>query len=58
MPLENGPASATLGLESDHVSLIGTNDGVPLNPPGRGAPDGEEEKTTPPSTNPKLLRCN
>ena len=58
MPLEIGPAPATLGLESDHVSSIGTNDGVPLIPPGRGAPDGEEERPPPPPTNPKQLKCN
>ena len=60
MPLEIGPAPVTQGLESDHVSSIGTNDGAPLNPPGRGTPDGDEERPPPPPTptNSKLLKCN
>ena len=38
MPLEIGRAP----FESNHVSSIGTCDGAPLNPPGRGVPDRED----------------
>ena len=43
MPLEIGPAPATIGLESHHISSTETNDEAPLNPTGRSALDRDED---------------
>ena len=54
MPLEIGPAPATPGLESDRVSLNGTNEGISPNAPARDIPDGEVKR---PKQQLKLLKC-